>query len=400
MTQRIKNTSGSKKADALNEVKVLDFTAVIAGTYCTRLMADLGAIVLKIEPPSGEIMRSIAPMRKNVSTVFSSLNAGKKCMVLDLKKPEAIEICYRLIKSYDVVVENFSPGVMDKLGLSYETLRKINPNIIMCSISGYGQQGPGADRPAYAPIVQALTGFDSVTLAAQNNTSKPLNMGLPVGDTTAAIQAFGAIMVALYYRERKNVGQYIDIAMADSLLSTMNRDFQTAFHSDPIDRRYGPLKTNDGYIVVMPLSQRHFKNLIECIQMPQLINDKRFSSDRARLDNYNQLLDFAEQWASNRSTEKVLAAFEKARVPCAPYNSLSDVVNDAQLIYRNMLTEVIDESGPLTVVNSPFIFSETQAEIRKEVATLGQHSRNILSEELQVPQKDINVLVEKGIING
>jgi crotonobetainyl-CoA:carnitine CoA-transferase CaiB-like acyl-CoA transferase len=289
---------------------------------------------------------------------------------------------------------------MDKLGLSYETLREINPNIIMCSISGYGQQGPGAKRPAYAPIVQAMTGFDSVTLAAQNDMSKPLNMGLPVGDTTAAIQAFGAIMAALYYRERKNVGQYIDIAMADSLLSTMNRDFQAAFHPDPIDRRYGPLKTNDGYIVVMPLSQGHFINLIECIEMPQLIDDKRFSSDRARLDNYNQLLDFAKQWASNRSTEKVLAAFEKARVPCAPYNNLSEVVNDAQLIYRNMLTEVIDESGPLTVVNSPFIFSETQAEIRKEVATLGQHSRNILSEELQIPQKDINVLVEKGIING
>jgi crotonobetainyl-CoA:carnitine CoA-transferase CaiB-like acyl-CoA transferase len=400
MNPRITNTHGNQKKNALDEVKVLDFTAVIAGSYCTRLMADLGANVLKVEPPSGEIMRNVAPMRGNVSTVFSSLNAGKKCMVLDLKKSEAIKVCHRLIENYDVIVENFRPGVMDKLGLGYNVLYKINPNIIMCSISGYGQQGPGATRPAYAPIVQAMTGFDLVTLAAQKNIDRPLNMGLPVGDTTAAIQAFGAIMAALYYREKTSVGQHIDIAMADSLLSTMNRDFQTAFHSDPIDRRYGPLKTNDGYIIVMPLSQSHFKNLLECIQMPELINDERFSSARARLDNYNELLDFAEKWVSLQSSADVLSIFEKAHVPCAPYKNLSEVVTDTQLLYRNMLTEVMDESGPLTVINSPFIFSETQAEVRKEVAKLGQHSHKILGEELLLSQSDIDLLIETGVTNG
>jgi CoA:oxalate CoA-transferase len=399
MNNRTTKASGIRKKDALNGVKILDFTAVIAGSYCTRLMADLGADVLKVEPPSGEIMRNIAPMRNNVSTVFSSLNAGKKCMVLDLKKPESIKICLQLIQNYDVIVENFSPGVMDKLGLGYEALSKINPNIVMCSISGYGQKGPGANRPAYAPIVQAITGFDTVTLAAQNNLDKPLNMGLPVGDTTAAIQAFGALMVALYYREKTSIGQYIDIAMTDSLLSTMNRDFQTAFHTDPVDRRYGPLKTSDGYIMVMPLSQSHFRNLIECIHMPELINDERFSSDRARLDNYNMLLDFAEKWASGQSSSEVLSIFEKAHVPCAPYKCLSEVVEDPQLLYRNMLIEVIDESGPLTVVNSPFIFSETQAEVRKNVAKLGQHSREILSEELHLSESAINLLIKEGVTN-
>jgi crotonobetainyl-CoA:carnitine CoA-transferase CaiB-like acyl-CoA transferase len=399
MTPRIANTYDSQQIGALEEVKVLDFTAVIAGSYCTRLMADLGADVLKIEPPSGEIMRSVAPMRENASTVFSSLNAGKKCMVLDLKQAEAIDICHQLIESYDVIVENFSPGVMDKLGLGYKALQGINPNIIMCSISGYGQQGPGANKPAYAPIVQAMTGFELVTLGAQKDMSRPLNMGLPVADTTAGIQGFGAIMTALYYREKTSIGQYIDIAMADSLLSTMNRDFQTAFHPDPVDRRYGPLKTNDGYIMVMPLSQSHYSSLISCIQMPELINDDRFSSNRTRLDNYNALLELAERWTLSRSSADALSIFEKAHVPCAPYKSLSEAASDTQLLYRKMLTEVIDESGPLTVINSPFIFSKTQAAVRKEVAMLGQHSHSILSEELQLPQSDIDLLIKTGVTN-
>ena len=176
----------------LDDVRVLDFSGIIAGAYCTRMMADLGAEVLKVEPPGGEMMRQIAPMRGETSTVFSALNSGKRCIALDLKQPAAVDICKLLVASYDVVVENFSPGVMQRLGLDYAALREENPSLIMCSISGYGQDGPGAARPSFAPIVQAMSGFDLVTLHNQPSLNRPLNMGLPVADTTAAQQAFGA----------------------------------------------------------------------------------------------------------------------------------------------------------------------------------------------------------------
>ncbi|MEQ8495159.1 MAG: CoA transferase, partial [Gammaproteobacteria bacterium] len=151
----------------LDDVRVLDFTGIIAGSYCTRMLADLGADVLKIEPPGGEMMRHIAPLRGDTSTVFSALNSGKRSLVLDLKSAAAVDICKLLVAHYDVVVENFAPGVMGRLGLDYETLREENPALVMCSISGYGQTGPGSARPAYAPIVQAMSGFEMVTLAAQ-----------------------------------------------------------------------------------------------------------------------------------------------------------------------------------------------------------------------------------------
>ena len=169
----------------LDGVKVLDFTAVIAGSYCTRMMADLGADVLKVEGLSGEILRHAGPMRGKTSALFSAMNSGKRCLSLDLKQDRAVEICRGLVKTHDVVVENFSPGVMQRLGLEYEKLQQLNEQLIMCSVSGYGQTGPEAWRPAYAPIVQATSGFEYVYLRSQVGQTKPLNMGLPIGDTGA-----------------------------------------------------------------------------------------------------------------------------------------------------------------------------------------------------------------------
>ncbi|MEQ8232717.1 MAG: CoA transferase, partial [Gammaproteobacteria bacterium] len=285
----------------LDDVRVLDFTGIIAGSYCTRMLADLGADVLKIEPPGGEMMRHIAPLRGDTSTVFSALNSGKRSLVLDLKSAAAVDICKLLVAHYDVVVENFAPGVMGRLGLDYETLREENPALVMCSISGYGQTGPGSARPAYAPIVQAMSGFEMVTLAAQPGLERPLNMGLPVGDTCAAQQAFGAICAALYYRARTGIGQYIDIAMFDSLLATMHRDFQSAFNPDVIERRYGPIAARDGYLMVMPLSQGQFADLCGVIGREDLRDDPRFATMRARFDNYNALMALAEDWSRTRT---------------------------------------------------------------------------------------------------
>lgn len=383
----------------LDDLRVLDFTGVIAGSYCTRMMADLGADVLKIEPPGGEMMRHIAPLRGEASTVFAALNSGKRCMVLDLKQPAAVDIVKLLVARYDVVVENFSPGVMARLGLDYAALQAENPALVMCSISGYGQTGPGAKRPAFAPIVQAMSGFDLVTLASQPGLSRPLNMGLPVGDTTASQQAFGAIMAALYYRMRTGIGQYIDIAMLDSLVATMHRDFQSAFQPDPIDRIYGPIETQDGFIVVMPLSQSQFVDLIECIGRPDLADDSRFNSMRKRLDHYNELMAIAEAWARQRTRSEALSALEAAHIPCAPYRAIAEMAEDPQLHHRGMLTEVVDEAGPLRVPNSPFLFSATHAAVRPQVARTGEHTHDVLNEELGLSAEDIAALVGGEVVN-
>ena len=380
-----------------DDVRVLDFSAIIAGSYCTRMLADLGADVLKVEAPGGELMRHIAPLRGERSTVFAALNSGKRSMVLDLKRAEAVELCKRLVTRYDVVVENFSPGVMSRLGLDYATLSAINPALVMCSISGYGQSGPDAAQPAFAPIVQAVSGYELVYQHAQPGLQRPLNMGLPVADTTAALQAFGAIGAALYYRARTGVGQYIDIAMLDSLLATMHRDFQAAFNADPVDRVYGPIATRDGFVITMCLTQPQFEKLVLAIGRPDLREDPRFAAPRERFHHYNELLALTEEWSRTRTTAEALRALNQAGLPCGRYRRVAELADDAQLAHRAMLAQLDDGAGPLTVPNSPFLFSATHAAVRPQVAELGAHNREVLEGELGLDADAIESLAACGV---
>ncbi len=396
--QDMENNRNESGPRALEDVRVLDFTAVIAGSYCTRMMADLGASVIKVESPGGEILRHAGPLRGSVSALFSALNSGKMSFSLDLKQPAAIDLCKRLVETHDVVVENYSPGVMHRLGLDYETLSAINPRLVMCSVSGYGQSGPEAARPAYAPIVQATSGFEAVYLRSQVGRSRPLNMGPPIGDTAAAQQAFGAIMAALYYRERSGKGQYIDIAMQDTLLASMHKDFQTATLGEMNDRHYGPLQTLDGFVMVVPLNQHHFEALVECIARPELATDPRFATITARINNYDHLQEEIEIWTRMQTCEDALMAFEKRRLPCARYRAIADLDGDPQLSHRNMFAEVVDEAGPLTVPNTPFLFSETHATVGREVARIGQHNRDILSGVLGFDAEQIEALESNGVV--
>ena len=361
----------------LDGVRVLDFTAVIAGPYATRLMADLGAEVLKVEPPEGELLRHGPPFREGSSALFSQLNSGKRCIALDLKTPAAREAILQLVPHYDVVVENFSPGVMTRLGLDYDTLRAQRPDLIMCSISGYGQTGPGAHRPAFAPIVQALSGYERVILKYQPGMTRPLNMGLPVADTTAALQAYGAIMSALFHKARTGKGQYIDIAMHDALLGTMHKDFQQMQYPDGRERIYGPLVTRDGFVIVILLSQRHFESLADCMGEPALKSDPRFSKTAPRMHHYAELMALVAAWAASRDTAEILALLEDAGVPVAPYLGIDSALDDPQLAHRGMITEIVDAAGPLKVPQTPMRFSATHAAVQPWVAALGEHNAEV-----------------------
>jgi CoA:oxalate CoA-transferase len=376
----------------LEGIRVLDFTCVISGPYCTRMMADLGADVLKIEPPGGELLRAAPPHRDGVSTLFSQLNAGKRCISLDLKKRRSIDIVKRLVTSADVVVENFSPGVMQRLGIDYPALHEHNERLIMCSISGFGQTGPDAQRPAFAPIVQAWSGYDAVTLRYQPGIEKPLNMGLPVADNIASLQAFGAISAALYYRERTGVGQYIDIAMFDALLGTMQKDFQVMLAPDTLDRLYGPLETRDGHVLIMLISQPHFEALAELIGRPALKRDPRFADTMARLHHYDQLMAITADWVSTRSTAEVTAALAGCRIPVSHYREIAATLDDPQLDHRNMIAQISDAAGPLKVPNAPFLFSATQAAVQPWVATIGEHNQAVLRDELGLDPETLEVL--------
>ena len=374
----MEHNRGPQGPRVLDGIRVLDFTAVIAGPYCTRLMADLGADVLKVEPLEGELLRHGPPLRNGVSALFSQLNSGKRSIALDLKQAAAREIITALLPTIDVVVENYSPGVMQRFGLDYARLREIKSDLVMCSISGYGQTGPHAERPAFGPIVQAWSGYELVTLGYQPGLTKPLNMGIPVGDTTAALQAYGAITSALFYRERTGQGQYIDISMYDALLATMHKDFQQALNPDTRERLYGPIVTADGYVLLMLLSQRHLENLADCIAQPELKQDPRFSTTAARFNYYPELIAIVAAWSASRTTAEIVGLLEKASVPVTPYRDISAVLEDQQLMHRGMLTEILDAAGPLLVPNTPLLFSATQAAVQPWVATLGAHTGAVL----------------------
>jgi hypothetical protein len=266
--------------DAFSGIRVLDFTSTIAGPHCARLLADLGADVIKIEPPDGDMMRARLPLRNGASTSFGQLNAGKRCIVLDLKRPEAVAAAKGLARDADVVVENFRPGVMARLGLDYHTLAALNPRLIYCAISGYGQTGPSAARPAYAPVIHAASGFDLGHLAYQSGRTRPDNCGIYVCDVLAGTYAFGAIAAALHQRHATGCGQFIDLSLLESTMSLMLSEIQAAQFpvAPPARPIYGPIETADGFVMLAMGSERIFQNLAAATGRADWLSDPRFAA--------------------------------------------------------------------------------------------------------------------------
>ena len=252
-------------------LRVLDFSTTIAGPHCTRMLADMGAEVIKVEPAEGETMRTRPPVRNGCSTTFGQLNVGKKSLVLDLKSADATEIIRRLVKDTDILLENFRPGVMRRLGLDYASLQQINPKLIYCSISGYGQTGPSADVPAYAPVIHAASGYDMAHLSYQPGRSRPDYCGIYHADVLTGVYAFGAISAALYRRDHSRRGQHIDVSMLESMLSlTLNELQWSQFEvTQPKRPMYGPIETADGYVMLAIASEKTFQGLVKAIGHPE-----------------------------------------------------------------------------------------------------------------------------------
>src|SRR4051794_2779310 len=245
-------------AKALQGIRVLDFSTTIAGPHCPRMLSDMGAEVIKIETAEGETMRTRPPVRGDCSAIFGSYNVGKKSVVLDLKSGQGVEAVKRLLAKVDVLVENFRPGVMRRLKLDHASLRQLNPKLIYCSISGYGQTGPSAELPAYAPVIHAASGYDMAHLAYQPGRQRPDYCGIYHADVLTGVYAFGAISAALYQRHASQEGQHIDVSMLESMLSlTLNElqwsQFEVKQTSRPL---FGPLATSDGYVMLAVASEK------------------------------------------------------------------------------------------------------------------------------------------------
>jgi len=366
---------------ALSGLRVIDFTTTIAGPHCTRLLADLGAEVVKIESPEGDMMRTRPPLRSGASTSFGQLNAGKKSVSLDLKSPRAVEAVRRLVATADVVVENFRPGVMRRFGLDYEALRPIKPELIYCAISGYGQTGPSAELPAYAPVIHAASGYDLAHMAYQGEMRRPDYCGIYIADVLTGTYAFGAIMTALYQRQATGEGQMIDVSMLESMLSLTLSEIQAAqFAVAPPGRPvFGPVATKDGYINLSIASERTFQNLAAASGHHHWLTDPRFAEYANRRANWGELIDEIERWSTERTTSEVQTIFDRHGVPSSPYRTVREAMADPQIAHRHSFAEVRDPGGTFLALNPPFHMSAATAAARPFVAALGEHTEELLA---------------------
>jgi crotonobetainyl-CoA:carnitine CoA-transferase CaiB-like acyl-CoA transferase len=367
---------------ALSGLRVLDFTTTIAGPHCTRLLVDLGAEVIKIEAPGGDMMRTRPPLRNGASTSFGQLNAGKKSIALDLKSPTGVAAVRRLVATSDAVVENFRPGVMRRFGLDYEALRSFKPDLVYCAISGYGQTGPSAELPAYAPVIHAASGYDLAHMAYQGEMRRPDYCGIYIADVLTGTYAFGAIVTALYQRQATGEGQMIDVSMLESMLTLTLSEIQAAqFAVAPPGRPvFGPVATKDGYINLSIASERTFQNLAAASDHPHWLTDPRFAEYPNRRANWGELIDELEQWSAGLTTAEVQAVFDRGGVPSSPYRTVREAMADPQIAHRGSFTAVQDAGGSFLAINPPFQMTGATAAAQPFVAALGEHTEELLAE--------------------
>lgn len=328
----------------LQDVKVLDLSRVLAGPYCTGLLADLGADVVKVESRHGDDARHLGPFTNGESVYFAQLNRGKRSIVLDLKDPTDLATLHRLVAEADVIVENFRPGVTDRLGIDYASLRQLNPRLVYASISGFGQQGPMAQMPAYDLVVQAMSGLMEATGTQDGG---PTRVGESVGDVIAGLFAAWAISTALYEREHSGTGRHLDVAMFDSLVSLQVTAMSILTASGalpgrvgnrhPVSAPFDTYPTSDGLVAVAVASSAVFARFCDLVGRPEMVSDPRFADDTSRATNRAAIEEAAIAWSSTRSTDEAIAEANGAGVPVAPLWDLDQALHSDQVVERGLV---------------------------------------------------------------
>ncbi|MDA3038007.1 MAG: CoA transferase [Actinomycetota bacterium] len=381
---------GMDPAQMLEGVRVLDFTQYLAGPSCTRLLMELGADVIKVElPPDGDPSRPINPQRNGMSGLFAQQNRGKRSVVLDLREPASIDAIKRIIPRIDVVVENGTPGLMDRRGLGYAELSALNPRLIMASVSGFGQTGRYSHRPCFDFIAQGMAGLMHMT---GEPDGPPYFVGIGVGDTNAGVHAFAGIGYALYQRDRTGFGTHIDVSMIDALLHMQEQSVNAASISGgtyvPMrqGRHYQPaspagtFKGPQGWIVILCMPAQ-IDGLWAALGRPELAMDPNFADYEARISNRANLTELIETWMSTFSTDdEVLAVLEQHRVPSGPVLSPADAITHPWFIEQGSIRQIDDgEGGTFAVPGFPLRFDGIRPHREVVAPKIGEHTREVLA---------------------
>lgn len=392
-------------------LKILDLSWVLSGPYATMILSDLGAEVIKLERPKvGDISRGNGPIINGVSTYFLSLNRGKKSISIDLTTKEGKALFLKLAEHVDVVVENFTPGTMKRLGLDYEVLKIINPKLIFASCSGFGQTGPYSKKKAFDIIVQAMGGVLSVT---GEPGGPPIRPGLSIGDIGAGLYLCIAILACLQERQKSGLGQAIDISMLDCQMALQENAFvrflATGEQPEKLGTRhpvfvpFQAFQTSDGYVAVAMMGgvQDEWPLFCSVIEHLELIDDPAYATGWLRSQNYKQLEPVLNQAMKTRTTAEWLTEFENAGIACGPVNTIAQVAHDPQIEARNMVLKVNQgTAGDFKVVNSPVKLSRTPLEVEGHSPLLGEHTDAVLADFLGLTEKEIADYKSRKIIGG
>jgi len=403
--------STNVRSGPLSQAVVLDLSIMLAGPYCTQILADLGARIIKLErlEGKGDFTRHLPPhFVKGTSAYFHSVNRSKESVVIDLKRPEGRDLFLRLVKQADIVVENYRPGVMERLGLGYATLAEVNPRIVLCSISGFGQDGPYSERPAFDMIVQGLSGSMSIT---GEPGRRPVRLGVPLGDLAAGM--FGAIgaLAAIARRDVDGKGQHVDVSMLDCQVSMLSYLGQYYLVSGEVPgtqgRGHQSIPTyrsftcgDDIDVVITANTEKMWQSLCKVLGLPELIQDPRFLVNEDRFRNKEALWKELEAAFLQRSSTEWLERLQAADIPAAPVNTVDRALADPQVRHRNMVVTAQHRDGDtMPLLGNPIKMSRTSCDTITWPPDLGEHTRSVLEELLGMRPEEVAALETSGIVH-
>jgi crotonobetainyl-CoA:carnitine CoA-transferase CaiB-like acyl-CoA transferase len=414
--------STNEKEKPLQGIRVLDLSIALAGPFCTLLLGGLGAEVIKVEQQQeGDRVRTNSPYlgsnginfseltNDNISLSHLNRNRNKKGITLNLKAPEGKEIFLKLAERADIIVENFSPGTTERLGIHYSELEKVNPSLIYASISGFGQEGPRKHLRAYDTVIQALSGIMDSTGFLDG---PPTRIGVPVADMLSPLYATIGILSALSYREKTGLGQYVDVAMLDSLVSFVAGEHYDIFDQYNINYRtgnyhhrlplFGVFPAKDGYVTISALTEGEARKLFKAMDLEHVLLDERFCNTGQRVVNAEAVVEIVERWTKSKTVTELLNDLPEHGVICSPVTKAKDVMKDPDLIERKaivpLLHPLLEKQGDIMGTGMPIKFSRTPAEFDSPAPLLGQHNEEVYCDILGYSRNDIKRLVAQGVI--
>jgi crotonobetainyl-CoA:carnitine CoA-transferase CaiB-like acyl-CoA transferase len=399
----MENNTSATWPGPLAGIRVLDFTRVLAGPAAALALADLGAEVIKIEPPgTGDETRSFPPFSEGESHYYLAINRGKKSIVVDLKTEAGVALVKDLAAKCDVLIENYRPGVMDRLGLGYEALSAINPGLIYCAISGYGMTGPLRDRPSFDIVLQAMSGALSVN---GEPGALPTKLGIPLGDLIGGINGPIGILAALYERTRTGRGRLIDVSLMDGMIGMLGYLAQLAFFTgeDPKPQGsqhpnlvpYGAFPAQDGSIIVACLTNSFWERICQAIGRPELTSDERFDLIEKRRDRRDEVNDIISQFTRQKTVDELVDIFTQYQVPHAPILGITQALSQPQAVAREMVVETEHKVlGKIPIVNRSIRFVGDRQPVPEAPPVLGQHTDEILGGILGLTAEQIKELRE------